>query len=386
MKSYNNRWAWFLDEENIKQAILDASKGKKKRKDIKKALENIDNTIQEIKEYVQNFHNDNHTPKVIYDGINRKKRTIIVPSFREQVVHHLIVDNLKDVFYQGIYEYTYGSVPARGAHGGKVIMEKWISNDLEHCKYVLKLDIKKYFEHISHDILKEKLARIIKDKKVLNLLFEVIDATDKGLPLGFYTSQWLAVWYLKDFDHFVKEQCKATHYMRYMDDLTILGETKEELKKILKLIERYLTFLGLELNERSQLFQFCWFEIRENGKIIKHGRDIDFMGFRFFPNKTTLRKSIMYKAVRKAKKIGKPEKNTVYELRQMISYMGYIDITNVYNVWNKYIKMNFNFKKSRKRISNYDKRLAKELQVMYEAQWKRAIMEANGGLYYVPST
>ena len=277
MKTYKNLFNSFISEDNIRQSIEDASKGKKKkkRKDVRKTLRAYENnpqkTIECFREYAIHYVNDNHEPVVIYDGISRKKRTIIVPTFRELVVQHMVVNVLKPMFLQGIYERSYGSVPDRGAHDGKKVIEKWIRKDSKNCKYCLKLDVKKYFKSIPHDILKAKLSNEIKDDKILNVLFTIIDATDKGLPLGFYTSQWLSMWYLKKFDHFVKEQCYAPHYIRYMDDMVIFGANKRKLHETNDSIIDYLNRLGLSINNRSQLFRFTY---ENNGK--EYGRDLAF--------------------------------------------------------------------------------------------------------------
>lgn len=196
------------------------------------------------------------------------------------------------------------------------------------------------------------MSRVIIDEKFLKLLFEIIDVTERGLPLGFYTSQWLANWYLQDLDHYIKEQLGAVHYIRYMDDMVIFGSNKRKLHEIRKCISDYLANnLGLTLKENWQVFRFDY--IRK-GK--HYGRFLDFMGFRFYRDRTTLRKSIMLKASRKARAIGKKEKATVYDLRQMISYLGWIDCTDTYNFYLKYIKPYVNFGKVKKRIASYDKR------------------------------
>ena len=110
------------------------------------------------------------------------------------------------MFYQGMYEHSYASIPNRGAHKGKKQIEKWIKYDPKNCKYVFKGDIHHFFPSINHDILKAKLAKKIKDEQFLDLVYKVIDTTKTGLPIGFYTSQWFSNWYLMEFDHFVKEQ------------------------------------------------------------------------------------------------------------------------------------------------------------------------------------
>lgn len=350
-----------IDKDAVLKAINDASKGgrKKRRKDAREALANPSEYADKILQELKNFKNDRHKPKEIYDGISRKKRTIIVPSFREQVVHHIVVDSLKPLFLRGIYEHAYGSIPNRGIHDAKKIVERWIRKDAENCKYVLKMDVKKYFESIPHDILKAKLSYELKDGEILRLLYEIVDANEKGLPLGFYTSQWLSMWYLKDLDHFIKEQCRATHYIRYMDDMIVFDSDKERLHIILQRIADYLEIIGLELNHKTQIFPLS-------------KRDVDFMGFRFFPDKTILRRTIYYKMLRKARKISRKPRVTIFDIRQMLSYLGWIKATSVYRVYLTSIKPFVDFGKFKKRISNYDRRLNYERLDAYSCDWRRA--------------
>ena len=136
MKTYKRLYEK-IDKESVLLAIKEASRGgkKKRRKDARLALQNTDEYADYILSELPDFKNDKHEPKEIYDGISRKKRTIIVPTFREQVVHHLMVDLLKPFFLQGIYEYAYGSIPNRGVHDAKKVIERWIRKDTENCKY-----------------------------------------------------------------------------------------------------------------------------------------------------------------------------------------------------------------------------------------------------------
>ena len=346
MKSYKHLYEK-IDKDMVLLAIKEASKGSKKRKryDTRKALENPSEYADFILEDIKHFKNSKHKPKEIYDGISRKKRTILVPNFREQVIHHLIVDLLKPFFFKGMYEHAYGSTPNRGAHGAKKAIERWIRKDKVNTKYVLKMDIKKYFESIPHDVLKAKLEYQIKDKEVLKILFEIIDTTEKGLPLGFYTSQWLSMWYLMGFDHYIKENCFADYYVRYMDDIIIFGASKEALHLLKNRAEDYLEILGLELNNKTQIFPL-------------ESRDLDFMGFRFSKNKTTLRRVIYYKMLRKARKLSY-RKPTIYEIRQMLSYLGWIKCTDIYGIYLSSIKPFVDFGKYKERISNYDRRIQK---------------------------
>jgi hypothetical protein len=188
------------------------------------------------------------------------------------------------------------------------------------------------------------MRKLIHDDEFLRILFEVIDVTETGLPLGFYTSQWLANWYLTEFDYFVKQELHAKYYVRYMDDMVIFSSNKAELHWIKTQIEKYLADnLGLKLKENWQVFPI-------------ESRDLDFMGFRFYRNKTTLRKSIFLKAIRKANKLSKKDRPTLYDIRQMMSYFGWLSSTQTYLAYCKYIKPYFSFHYGRKRISYHERR------------------------------
>jgi hypothetical protein len=356
MKTYKDLYYPMLSEANRIDAYKKAVKGKKNKKRIKRYIQNEEQTIIDMYDWIENYKSIHHTPFTINDGITRKKREIIVPNFKELAVQHCVINVLKPLFMKGMYEHSYASVPNRGVHKGKKTLEKWIKHDKKNCKYVFKCDIHHFFQSIDHDILKSKLNKKIKDKQMLDLLYKIIDTTETGLPIGFYTSQWFSNFYLMDFDHFVKEKLKARHYIRYMDDIVILGSNK---KKLHKMKEDIINYLGQELNlklkNNYQVFRFDYVKNKKH-----YGRDIDFMGFRFFRDKTILRKSILHKAMSKAHKIYKKEKPTIYDCQQFISYMSWIDSTDTYNFYLNYIKPFVNYKQCKRRISRYERRIQKE--------------------------
>lgn len=309
-------------------------------------------TVDLTYDWIIGYRNAPHVLIPINDGVRRKLRYIIVPTFEELVVQHCVVEALKPMFMRGMYEHSYASIPGRGAHKAKKVIERYIKHHPAKCKYVLKMDIYHFFQSIPHDILKDKLRKAIHDEYMLALLFEIIDVIDSGLPLGFYTSQWLANWFLQGLDHFIKEELHADLYIRYMDDMVIFGSNKKKLHYIRQQIETYLeTKLGLHLKGNWQVFRFDYVK---DGK--HYGRDLDFMGFRFFRNKTILRKSIMLRATRKAKRMSRKAKPTIYDIRQMMSYIGWIDATDTYGMYLKYIKPYVDFGHCKKRVSKYDRR------------------------------
>lgn len=353
MKTYKHLYDDFISDQNILLAIKNASKHKLDRERVKKIHDSPQDYVEYYRNLALHFKNRRHRPKVIYDGIQRKKRTIIVPAFDEQVIHHMTVNILKPIFMKSMYEHSYGSIPGRGSHKGMKQIKKWIRKGGRNIKYCLKMDIRKYFESIPHDILNAKLERIIKDEKFLSLLREIIGVTTTGIPLGFYTSQWIANWYLTELDHKIKEEFGAVYYIRYMDDMVIFGSNKKRLHEIKEQIERYLSdHLGLTLKDNWQIFRFDYIRNGEH-----YGRFLDFMGFRFYRGRVTLRRTIFLKTKRKAKRIAKKGKADIHDARQVISYMGWFKHSDTYGAYLKYVKPYTNIQYFKRRISDHDRRM-----------------------------
>lgn len=348
MKSYNHLYEKVLEPENIRKAILKSAKGKRGRQKVRKILSDIDEWIPYYQKFIKNYKTRHKKPKIIYEGINRKRREIIVPSFDEQVMHHAVVNVLEPIIMHGIYYHAYGSLPKRGAHGAKKYIEKWIRHDGKNCKYFLKMDIKQFFNSVPHDKLYEMLQRYIHDEQMMALLHKIIDSTDRGLPLGFHTSHWLANWYLQGLDRYIKHELKAKHYIRYMDDMIIFGPNKRKLHRMRNDIAEYLSGIGLEMKGNWQIKKFDY---------KSRGKDLDFMGFRFFREKTILRRKVMYRMTRRARRISRKEKPTIYDCKQMMSALGLLNATDTYGMYLEHIKPFINFQKMKRRISRYDRRI-----------------------------
>lgn len=336
MKSYKNLMEQIASEENIRAAIMNASKRKRGRRDVKEVLENIDYHIARVREMLLSGTYVAHVdePVIVNEGTHHKVRRIRKPHFvYDQIVHHCIIQVLQPIFTAPMYRYSCGSIPTRGAHYGKKRIEKWLKHDLKGTRYVFKMDIKHFYESVDKDILKAMLKKKIRDWQALALIYEVIDSCEKGLPLGNYTSQWFANFMLTPLDHYIKEQLHAKYYMRYMDDIVIFGSNKKELHKIRREIERYLSEnLHLRIKENWQVFKFIYTD--KHGK--EHGRPLDFMGWQFYRDKTILRKSIFIRIMRKARNVGRH--TTIKGAQGMISYMGYIKHTDTYGSYRDHIR------------------------------------------------
>lgn len=353
MRSYNHLMEKLLSPDNIRLAVRKASKGKRDRKRVREILKDTDRHIEHYQNFALFYKHRIKPPRIINDGINMKKREIIVPSFDEQVLHHMVVNVLEPIITKGMYTHVHGSIPKRGPVAGKKRIERWIRNDPKNCKYVLKMDIRHFFGSIPHDNLIRFISDRIHDKAFINILTEIINCTSVGLPLGFHTSHWLANWYLQKLDHYIKQDLGAGYYIRYMDDMVIFGANKKKLHRYRRDIEVYLSReLGLEMKDNRQVFRLEYTD--RLGKT--RGRDLDFMGYRFHRTHVTIRRSIMYRMTRKARRIGKKDKPTVYDCKQMISALSWLKHSDSYGMYLKHIKPYVNLQYMKRRISRYDRR------------------------------
>lgn len=196
--------------------------------------------------------------------------------------------------------------------------------------YFLKVDIRKYFASINHEILIKKLKACNFDERALDLMCKFISVgkdCEKGIPLGNQTSQWFALLYLDEVDRLIKEKLGIKYYIRYMDDLILIDRDKEKLKQsLLAIRQRCEDKLLLELNAKTQI-----------GKL-KDG--FDFLGFRFslcdngHINKK-LKKQAKVRIKKKFKLIKILKENDIidkqYIDRRLASYRGHLkDLPRVY--------------------------------------------------------
>jgi len=315
------------DKNNIRNAIYNASKGKKKKRMVKWVLANEGKVIETVHEMLKNktYIPSKYFESRIVDGLSKKERKIYKPKFYpDQIIHWSLMLQIDFVIKRGMYKWSCASVPKRGQHYAKNRVEKWIRNDFKNTKYILKLDMKKYYPSINLELLKAKFRKLIKDDDVLLLIDSIIDSHNKGLPIGNYTSQWFANFYLQDIDHFIKEKLKAKYYVRYMDDLVIFGSNKRKLRKLFmalkeKCIEEKLTIKG-----DWQIFN-------------SQKRYLDFCGFVFTREKTFIRKRITRNMRRKYFKFNKNP--TTHNAQSMLSYYGWVKHTDSYILYKKYFNL-----------------------------------------------
>lgn len=186
MKRIGNIYEKIITIENVKRAILLASKGKKERNSVKEVNNSIDDYTIKIQEMLKNktYIPSPYIEMKIHDGTRKKERTIYKPRFYpDQIIHWCLMQQIEPIMMRGMYEFCCASIKGRGILYAQKHIKKILVKDRKNTKYCLKLDVKKFYPSIDKEILKRKFMRIIKERETLDLIDIIIDSSKDGLPI-----------------------------------------------------------------------------------------------------------------------------------------------------------------------------------------------------------
>ncbi len=272
--------------ENLLNAWKEFIKGKKLRRDVQFfELDLMGNIIQ--------LHNDlaaktyKHSSYQPFNISDPKPRKIHKASVRDRLLHHAIYRILYPFFDQTFISDSYSCRLGKGTHKAINRFRDFtykVSENNTQTVWVLKCDIKKFFDNIDHGILSAILKQHIDDQNILWLLDGIIKSFSSsrqgiGLPLGNLTSQLLVNIYMNEFDQFMKHKIKAKYFVRYADDFVFLSHDKKWLENILAKINEFLQDnLHLQLHPDKVSIQTL-------------ASGVDFLGWVHFPHHRILRTS-----------------------------------------------------------------------------------------------
>jgi retron-type reverse transcriptase len=246
MKRYGYIFEKIIDPDNLRLAFWKAQKGKSGKADVQEFRGNLDKNLLNIRNALLDgsYRFGNYHYFKIYDP---KERTICAAPFAERVVHHAIM-NICDTYFER--HQLPASYACRRGKGVFAALEKASEYQKKYGWY-LKLDVRKYFDNINHEILYNQLTRLFKDTKLLSLFRQIINsysvASGCGNPIGNLTSQYFANYYLSSADKYAVHTLRLP-YIRYMDDMILWADSKEELQEKGLLFERFIAdSLHLEL-------------------------------------------------------------------------------------------------------------------------------------------
>ena len=290
MKTHKNLYQKLCSYKNLDLAFTKAKKGRSNKKYVLEFEDNLDKELNKLKEELEYL---TYSPKELKRFIIRdpKTRTIHSSVFRDRIVHHALINVIQPIF-EGTFIYdSFANQINKGTHKAlsrfDFFKRKVSKNNTKKC-FILKADIRHYFDEVSHEILINIIKRKIKDEKVIWLIKKILsnfnsEIKGKGMPLGNLTSQFFANVYLNELDYFVKHKLKIKYYIRYVDDFIIFNSNKEILEKNKEEINKFLKEeLKLELHpDKSRIL------------LLKNG--VTFLGYRVFYYHKLLKKNNLRK-------------------------------------------------------------------------------------------
>lgn len=315
MKRYSGFFNQIVTPFNIEQADRNARKNKTRSK--KYILKHDLNKEEENKKIIDCLGNGTYSTSryIVFKIYEPKEREIYrLPYYPDRIVHHAIMNILEPFWKKQFIRTTYSCIKGRGIHKCLHDIYNTVHRYPKETLYCLKLDIKKFYPSIDHDVLKSIIRKIIKDKKLLRLLDEIIESVEHGVPIGNYLSQFFANLYLTYFDIWCKQELKCKWYFRYADDIVILSSDKEFLHKVLICIKLYLR-------------EVLKLEVKTNYRIFPVSQGIDFVGYMIYSNKIRLRKSIKIRLLKLLNRYMRGEVSYNEFHKRFASYKGWLKYT-----------------------------------------------------------
>lgn len=286
MKSWNNLYPAICALVNLHDAARKARKHKTRREDVERFELHRERYLQQLREELlsERWQPSPYRQFQIHDP---KTRTISAAPYRDRVVHHALCNVIAPLVERRFIHDSYSCRIGKGTEAGRERCRRFTNR----YRYVLKCDVRKYFESIDHEMLLEKIARIIRCRPTFDLCRRIVSSsaveeppkawypgddlltpTERscGLPIGNLTSQLWANLYLDRLDHTICEDLRVPAYVRYTDDFLVWANHKAFLNDSRERIEYELHQERLALHERKTRM----FPVRCG---------VPFLGFRFFP-------------------------------------------------------------------------------------------------------
>ncbi len=336
---HQNLYKELCSFRNLELAYKKARKGKRNKKSVQDFEFDLERNLLELKHELET---GTYRPRPLKQFVIRdpKTRLISASDFRDRVVYHALCNIIQPIFEKTFIYDSHANQINKGSskaverfdifkrkvsENGRLV-NKPLDNNMV-VGYVLKADIKHFFDTVDHQVLMVCIKKKIKDGKVLELIQKILDnhttQTGKGMPIGNLTSQFFANLYLNELDYFVKHELKVKFYIRYVDDFVLLDKSKEKLEKVKTQINEFLNTINLKLHpEKSQIYPLH--------------KGVKFLGFRMFYhykllNKRNVRKmKYRLKEFEKLYKESKVSENDIY--RSLVSWFGYAQQADTYNI------------------------------------------------------
>lgn len=231
-------------------------------------------------------------PYRVFEVPKPKPRMIYAPDFRDVVVQHSIYAVIYPILNRSFIDSSCACRVGLGTHAASdYALRALRASDPD--SYVLHLDVRKFFYSIDRQVMAAILRRKIKDNRLLRVMDLFMPSIgDRGIPIGNLLSQLFALAYLNPVDHFIKRELRARHYVRYVDDMVLIGLERGLALEAKDAIEAFL-------RDRLRLEYSKW-------SLVKVRRGVNFVGYRTWASHRLIRK-YSWRKFRRAVARGKDE-------------------------------------------------------------------------------
>lgn len=285
-KRKGNLMEQIAEPDNLRLAFYKAAKGRQTNEDVIAYRKQLDSHLSTLRNQLLTgtVPVGQYRYFTVYDP---KERVICAASFHERVMHHAVMNMCHPVFESFLIFDTYATRKGKGQYAA-LDRAKGFSRQY---RWFCKMDVRKYFDSVDHGILLSKLERRFKDARLLDLFRQIVNSYNtslgRGIPIGNLTSQYFANFYLGFADRYLKEELGVKAYVRYMDDMVVFNNNKEDLLAISRDFSEYVT---IELN--LQLKPVC---------INALTRGLPFLGYVVFTDAIRLSRSSKKRFISKLK-------------------------------------------------------------------------------------
>lgn len=227
MKRHGNLFDRCFSAENLYAAYLDARKGKRAKRAVFEFEKRLGPNLSELRAEILA---GTYRPRPYFRFVvqERKPRLILAPAFRDVVAQHAIYRVVYPLFDRTFIDQSYACRKGKGTHRCADYVQQSL-RQYPGDRYTLHLDVRKFFYTIDRSILRGLLTRMIKDERLLTVMSLYAEHGEPlGIPIGNLLSQLYALIYLNPVDHYIKRVLKVRHYARYVDDLLLIGLTRDE--------------------------------------------------------------------------------------------------------------------------------------------------------------
>lgn len=278
MKRHGQLFDTTFNLESLYQAFLNARKGKRRNVACFRFERSLGRNLHSLHDELMS---GTYKPMPLYSFVihEPKTRQIDAPAFRDCVVQHAVYRVIYPIFDATFSRDSYACRRSFGSHAASDRLQQYMRR-CDPDDYYVEMDIRKFFPNIDHEVMQGLLARKIKDQRLLDVMVMFFGVGFKGLPIGCLLSQIYANIYLNEVDQLCKRQMKIGRYIRYMDNFTCVGYSRD---RCLDILDRIVEFISGEL--KLSLSKFTIQKIRKG---------FNFVGYRTWPGKRFIRKRSLY--------------------------------------------------------------------------------------------